>query len=69
MRFSWAPTKNKFVEDETAVEVTFKADLDDEDVDGLIQQQNGMTSFLSGGNKRKRQGWFERRNLKVVSAL
>jgi ribonuclease H2 subunit A len=69
VRFSWAPTKNKFVEDETAVGVTFKADLDDEDADGLIQQQKGMSSFLSGGKKRKRLKCFERRNLKVVSAL
>eukprot|EP00980_Cylindrotheca_fusiformis_P003299 scaffold743_cov117-Cylindrotheca_fusiformis.AAC.18 len=69
VRFSWAPTKNKFLEDDTAVAVTFKADLDDNDADGLIQQQKGMTSFLSGGKKRKRKGWFERRNIKVVYAL
>ena len=65
VRFSWAPTRQKLEED-NAIGVTFKADLDDDD--DVIQQQKGMASFL-GGQKRKRHGYFERRNLKVVHSI
>ena len=71
VRFSWAPTKNKLLEEGgEAIGVTFKADLEDDD--DVLQQQKGMASFLEGGGggkKRKRQGYFERRNLKVVSSF
>lgn len=68
VRFSWAPIKNKFGESEEAVNVLFQADLD-EDEDDLIQQQKGMSSFLSGSKKRKRAGYFERRKLNVVTTF
>mmetsp|Transcript_7289 Transcript_7289/g.17170 ORF Transcript_7289/g.17170 Transcript_7289/m.17170 type:complete len:212 (+) Transcript_7289:715-1350(+) len=68
VRFSWAPIKNKFEESEEAVNVLFQADLDD-DEDGLIQQQKGMSSFLSGSKKRKRARYFEQRTLNVVTSL
>jgi ribonuclease H2 subunit A len=65
VRFSWAPTKQKFEEDD-AVRVIFKADLDEDE--DLIQEQKGMSTFL-GGKKRKRPGYFDRRKLRVVSSL
>lgn len=68
VRFSWAPIKNKFEESEEAVTVTFQADLDN-DEDDLIQQQKGMSNFLSGSKKRKRAGYFERRKLNVVTSI
>jgi ribonuclease H2 subunit A len=63
LRFSWAPTKKKLLE--KGVPVTFKADLDD--ADEVLEQQKGMTAFL--GKKRKRLGYFEKRNLEVVTKV
>lgn len=68
VRFSWAPIKNKFTENDEAVDILFQADLDD-DEDDLIQQQKGMSSFLSGSKKRKRARYFEQQTLNVVTSL
>jgi ribonuclease H2 subunit A len=67
IRFSWAPTKTRLADKGRGV--TFQADVDDEDEDDL-QLQQGMTSFLGGGGKkRKRVGYFEKRKLRVVESV
>lgn len=66
LRFSWAPTKQRL--EEKAVSVLFRADLDDEE-DDVRQQKRGMANFLSGTKKRKRMGYFEKRNIQVVTKL
>jgi len=62
LRFSWAPSKQRL--QEKGVPVVFRADLDDDDA---IEQQKGMTQFLQ--NKRKRLGYFEKRNIRVKNSL
>ncbi|CAJ1954300.1 unnamed protein product [Cylindrotheca closterium] len=70
VRFSWAPIKKKIAEsdEEAAVNVLFQADLDDDEND-LKQEQQGMSSFLSGSKKHKRARYFEQRTLSVVTSL
>ena len=66
MRFSWAPTKTKLLEE--AVKVTFAADLDDQEDN--MELQKSMSAFLGGTNqKRKRLGYFEKRKLQVVTKM
>eukprot|EP00536_Pseudo-nitzschia_multiseries_P003952 jgi/Psemu1/323232/estExt_fgenesh1_pg.C_630023 len=65
LRFSWATSKQKLAENPDAVSVVFRADLDDDDDE--LGQQKGMTSFLQ--NKRKRFGFFEKRNIRVKNSL
>lgn len=62
LRFSWAPTKNRL--EEHGVPVVFRADLDDDDE---LEQQKGMQDFLQ--KKRKRLGYFEKRNIRVKNSL
>jgi ribonuclease H2 subunit A len=74
IRFSWAPTKQRLLDQ--GVPVTFRADLDDEDE---FQQQKGMSAFLTKPGqsqqqqqhkkKRKRLGYFESQKLQVVTTL
>jgi ribonuclease H2 subunit A len=68
LRFSWAPSKQRL--EDTAVSVVFRADLDEEDEE-LLQQQQGMASFLKMGTtkKRKRFGYFEDRKMRVSKSL
>ena len=63
LRFSWAPTKHRL--EEHGVPVVFRADLDDDDDE--IEQQKGMQNFLQ--KKRKRLGYFEKRNIRVNNSL
>ena len=62
MRFSWAPSKQQL--NENGVPVVFRADLDD---DEDFDQKKGMTHFLQ--KKRKRLGYFEKRNITVKKIL
>jgi ribonuclease H2 subunit A len=68
LRFSWAPSKQRL--EETAVTVVFRADMDEEDEE-LLQQKQGMASFLTVGTtrKRKRLDYFEDRNIRVSKSL
>jgi ribonuclease H2 subunit A len=66
VRFSWAPTKARL--EEKGVPVLFRADLDDDEDDDL-QSKKGMANFLSGTKKRKRMGYFDTRNIEVVTNL
>jgi ribonuclease H2 subunit A len=70
LRFSWAPTKNRLKEEDNAVSVVFKADLDEEEEESL-QQQKGMKQFLTGGStkKRKRLPYFDKRNIQVTQSI
>jgi ribonuclease H2 subunit A len=68
MRFSWAPAKNKVKEQ--GVPVTFQADIDEDEQ----MQQLGLSAFLGGAadgtsTKRRRLGYFKKRNLQVVNKL
>ena len=65
VRFSWAPAKNKVREQ--GVPVTFLADIDEDEQ----MQQLGLSAFLGGDDtkKRKRLGYFKKRNLQVVNKL
>jgi len=62
VRFSWAPSKQQL--NRNGVSVVFRADLDD---DGEFDQKKGLTQFLA--NKRKRLGYFEKRNIGVKKFL
>jgi len=62
LRFSWATTKQRL--EESGVPVKFRADLDDDDA---LEQQKGMQNFLQ--KKRKRLGYFEKRNIRVKNSL
>lgn len=62
MRFSWAPSKHQL--NKIGVPVVFRADLDD---DEEFNQKKGMTQFLQ--KKRKRLGYFEKRNIGVKKFL
>jgi len=62
LRFSWATTKQRLKEN--GVPVIFRADLDDDDE---LEQQKGMQHFLQ--KKRKRLGYFEKRNIRVKNSL
>jgi len=62
MRFSWAPSKKQL--NENGVPVVFHADLDDE---GEFDQKKGLSQFLQ--KKRKRLGYFEKRNIGVKKFL
>lgn len=65
LRFSWAPTKQRL--EDKAIPVLFRADLDNQEEDDLLQKK-GMADFLAG-KKRKRMGYFEKRNIQVVASL
>jgi ribonuclease H2 subunit A len=70
VRFSWAPTKNRLLEEEQSKNVLFKADLD-EDEEDCLEQQKGMKQFLAGGSskKRKRVPYFDKRNIQVTNSI
>lgn len=63
LRFSWAPTKQRL--EERGVPVKFRADLEGDDDE--LEQQKGMQDFLQ--KKRKRLGYFEKRNIRVNNSL
>lgn len=62
MRFSWAPSKQQM--EKSGVPVVFRADLDDEEE---FEQKQGLSQFLQ--KKRKRLGYFEKRNIGVKKCL
>jgi len=80
VRFSWNPTKkaldpSKNTSNNTVVQVTFAADLDEDEEDGeysltMKRQREQMASFLGVSEKgAKRYPYFERNKIQRVTKL